>query len=317
MKKEARELVRIAKTLIAADLAEEFLREHNSGKWNHTATFPGKKKPGKRPKHINKVQRKLTRDEVDRVVVEPISFNKTDDMVVFTFKGTKGRADTYVLSKVPYADLVEGAKPPKPRKKQVWEIAEEVKEKLEAGGLRSLGGRHGKAGDWYGIAGGARAIAVGKREFLLNVFTVSINDEYTLKKPAGGWRMGESELLSKVTDKEIADAIKWAKKSPSMIEVRDKAREEYWEKGSSFVSGGMRLSSRSLKADTGDYNITVNTSDFFVPANGISMPSDEWEKALEHIDDAYWDARRDVESAIKKSLKRRARAITRDGLRLR
>jgi hypothetical protein len=74
---------------------------------------------------------------------------------------------------------------------------------------------------------------------------------------------------------------------------------------------------RTRKADAGDYTIVVNVSDFFEPANLRSMTSDEWEKALEYIDEAYWDsAMRPVENSIKKALKRRERQIIKDGLRL-
>jgi hypothetical protein len=73
---------------------------------------------------------------------------------------------------------------------------------------------------------------------------------------------------------------------------------------------------RTRKADVGDYDIVVNTGEFFTPANGRVMPVEEWEKALEYIDEAYWDARKQVNKVIHQSLKRREKAITRDGLKL-
>ena len=75
---------------------------------------------------------------------------------------------------------------------------------------------------------------------LLNVFYVSIDNEYDLKKPETRWVMDEAVLLSKVTDRMIDKAVAWVKRGPSQIQVRNAAREEYQETGDLAIVTGTR-----------------------------------------------------------------------------
>ena len=108
------------------------------------------------------------------------------------------------------------------RKPKVSERREEIARMLFSAGLRSLGTRSGKAGEFYGIKGSSRAIAVGNRDILKNVFNA-------YQAGYGGrlqtsWGMYESKLISRISDAEVTKWAKWAKDGLTMIEVRNEAR---------------------------------------------------------------------------------------------
>jgi len=233
----ARELVKLAKSLTADDLYD-FWSAYEREDWPFGAVFPGKKRPGKRPRKSGKMPR-LSEDSLLNVVDEVLTFKRLNDpeALVFTFLGTAGRPDTYVFTKVPFEEAfaAKGAKPPK---KSVAEIALDVKTKLRELGLHALGRRYGKAGEQFGFPGLARVVAVGRRDLLLNRFQVVIRNESQVRRPQESWVMAEGELLSKVTDKMLENAARWVKKGKSMVEVRDDAREKYEQEGGLVVLRG-------------------------------------------------------------------------------
>ena len=98
---------------------------------------------------------------------------------------------------------------------------EKVRGWLEEAGLRNLGERYGKAGEFYGIKGLSKVISLGKRDLLLNQFNVT-NYGYRLGE---NWINSDAELLSAVTPETVAIWARLVKQSPTMIDVRNKARE--------------------------------------------------------------------------------------------
>jgi hypothetical protein len=252
----AQELVKVAKLLVgesdgidellrrhqtsdrtgeAENLITEFVRAVKSGGWEYAAVFKGKSKPGRNPSKSYKLNPAAYSEEnVRKVVTTPVFLEQQHDRLIFTFTGTAGRTDTYVMTKVPYHELI-GA--PAPAKK-VHEIADEVKRKLREMGLPSLGQRYGKAGEFFGIHGGTRVIAVGNRDLLLNRLQVSISYPEDLKSPDTRWGMKESILLSKVDDDTLQQAVEWAKAGDTSVNLRQKVREEYQKKNSYSVVWG-------------------------------------------------------------------------------
>ena len=97
-------------------------------------------------------------------------------------------------------------------------------------GLHNQGKRHGKAGEFWGVRGSSRMIAVGAREVLQNVFFVGA--------PRYGqfdtrWLMKDSVLKTKMTEPVLRAWAAWARKGLSTKELYEKARTQ----GS--VDGGM------------------------------------------------------------------------------
>jgi hypothetical protein len=226
---------RIAKDVVALiggppvkhKLLDKFIREYNQRKWEHSALFRGKKKVGKRPTSEHQKFLRNLREQIQQTADEIIDIQIKPTLLSISFIGTKGRPDTYAFTPQPFSQVVPGARPVK-KKKYVWEIAEEVKQKLREMGLMSLGMRHGKAGEQFAHQkGDARRVAVGKRELLLNSFQAHVRDEYTLKKPDVGWRNRDAVLLSKVNDNILKKAVRWAKDSLPMKEIRERVRQEY------------------------------------------------------------------------------------------
>lgn len=230
MNSVTRELVMVAKSLMAEGEIEDFIRELKSGEYKYMAFYPGKTRPGMHPNRIVDIPAHISDDfeaQVRAVIVQLRKLDKTPDYMSLTFVGTAGRTDTYVLAKRPIQEIFQGVAVPRPR---VTQIADSVKEKLMEKGLHSLGTRYGKSGEQFGIQGGARMIAVGGRDFLLNTFMVSIDNEFSLRKPDTGWRLKKAVLLSQLKDEFIDAAVDWVKKGKTMQEVRDAAREEYMKK---------------------------------------------------------------------------------------
>lgn len=111
-----------------------------------------------------------------------------------------------------------GVKPAAPR---LVDAHAQVRQWITDTGLPSLGERYGKAGEFFGLKGGARVISLGKRDVLLNTFQVT-NYGYRLGE---SWVLAKSELISKATPELIAKWAQWVKQGPTMIEVRNKARD--------------------------------------------------------------------------------------------
>ncbi len=97
-------------------------------------------------------------------------------------------------------------------------------------GLQNLGERYGKAGTFYGYKGGARAVSVGRRDVLLNVFYAMVSRPDQVKRPDTRWENYLSELKTKMTEDTLRKWAKYVKNGPSMISVRDAARDAYNEK---------------------------------------------------------------------------------------
>lgn len=224
----AGDLVRLAREMVASDL-DDFLQAWKSGDYSYMGFYSGKTRPTKSPNNFISLQpfTQQVEERARQMVVEPKRFVKTQDYAFFTFVGTAGRTDTYLLSKKPLAELFPDAVPVR---KRVYEIAEDVKRKLSDMGLQSLGTRYGKAGEQFGEPDSARRIGIGGRDFLYNTFMVQIDDEFSFKKPTIGWRMKDVVLLSAVTDEIIEKAVAWVKAGRTMQQVRDEARNIYVRK---------------------------------------------------------------------------------------
>jgi hypothetical protein len=225
--KIAKALLKIAKDLLANDDMDELVRAIDRKDWKYYALFKGKRKPGNKPDSAGKIEQKPT--NIGRIVVKLLDFKFESESLTFTYEGSAGRVDTYVFSMEPYDVMIPTAQAPK---KKVGDIRGEIiKKLLNEHGLVSLGTRMGKAGDQFALkADSARRIAVGNREFLLNCFVAEIRHESDYKSPAGGWRMVDTVLLSKIDDRIIAKAVEWLKKGPTMVEVREDARKNWDDK---------------------------------------------------------------------------------------
>ena len=98
---------------------------------------------------------------------------------------------------------------------------------LREEGLQNLGDRYGKAGVFWGFKGGARAVAVGRRDVLLNVFFVGISRPDQIKRPDTRWEMYQAELKTKMTEEKLRKWAQFVKNGPTMIQVREAARNQY------------------------------------------------------------------------------------------
>jgi len=230
----AQELVKVARGLLAGDLISEFVNAAKDSRWKYYALFRNKKAVGKPKKSGHWSSASVTEERVRQVAITPISLDVQHDFMAFTFVGTQGLTDTYLLSEKPYHELVGGEPPPK----KVHEIAAEIKDKLVAQGLSPLGQRYGKAGEFFGIMGGSRTIAVGHRDLLLNRLQVSISHPEDVKNPDARWTMKESMLLSKVDDEVLRRAVAWVKEGTTSVALREKARQEYAQKNEYAVVFG-------------------------------------------------------------------------------
>lgn len=102
-------------------------------------------------------------------------------------------------------------------------------------GLNSQGSRYGKAGEFWGIQGSSRMIAVGRRDVLLNVFFVGIDSVVAMRRPDTRWLMKNAEYKTKMKEEVLRKWARWAKKGISTAELRKIARDEFERKGG-FVS---------------------------------------------------------------------------------
>lgn len=98
---------------------------------------------------------------------------------------------------------------------------DQVRQWIKGVGLMSLGDRYGKAGEFFGPKGGSRVISLGKRDVLLNTYQVTnYGDRF-----GESWVLVKSELISKITPDLIEKWARWVKQGPTMIEVRNDARD--------------------------------------------------------------------------------------------
>jgi hypothetical protein len=101
----------------------------------------------------------------------------------------------------------------------------QVREWILAEGMRSQGSRYGKAGEFFyapGDAAPARAISLGSRELLLNVYNITANHGRYDER----WGMSESVLITKVTPETVKKCVAWAKRGPTRKEIREKADQQ-------------------------------------------------------------------------------------------
>lgn len=93
---------------------------------------------------------------------------------------------------------------------------------LSSEGLRNLGTRYGKAGEFWGIKGNGRMLSLGRRDVMRNVFFVE-NRGYQL---GSRWTNEEIEYKSKMTENRLRKWARWAKGGYSTRELREIAREK-------------------------------------------------------------------------------------------
>ena len=107
-------------------------------------------------------------------------------------------------------------------------------------GLAEQGSRYGKAGEFWGLTGLARVIAVGRRDINLNVFYVAIDSEGAKRRPDTRWRLKDSVLKTKMTEPKLREWARWVKRGPTTKRVREEARGDYDAKGGYIaLDGGM------------------------------------------------------------------------------
>jgi len=107
----------------------------------------------------------------------------------------------------PLADQVSGRKP-----------VIDIEGILADAGLYRQGERYDKSGDFWGITGSSRMIAVGAREVMLNVFYVGIHRPEQLNRPDTRWTLYKSELKTRMTEETLRKWATWAKTStPSFV----------------------------------------------------------------------------------------------------
>lgn len=107
-------------------------------------------------------------------------------------------------------------------------------------GLRPMGERYGKAGEFFGVYGGkgSRVISLGARDLLLNEYIIQKSQHRTQFDER--WNAADSELLSKVSPELVAKWVNWVEAGPSKIDLRNSVREK---------GGGYR----SAQLTTGDH----------------------------------------------------------------
>jgi len=101
------------------------------------------------------------------------------------------------------------------------QVRDQVRQWIQDAGLVSLGERYGKAGEFFGLKGGARVISLGKRDVILNTYQVT-NYGYRFGE---NWVMLRSKMISKATPDLINSWVQLVKQGPTMIDVRNAARD--------------------------------------------------------------------------------------------
>lgn len=94
-------------------------------------------------------------------------------------------------------------------------------------GLRHLGGRYGKAGEFWGLEGHSRVISVGRRDILLNVFLISIGRDDQMNRPDTRWVLHRSEYQSRLNEDTFRQWCAWVKRGYTTADLRRLAREKY------------------------------------------------------------------------------------------
>jgi hypothetical protein len=121
-------------------------------------------------------------------------------------------------------------------RKEAADVRGEVKgqligKRLAELGLSLLGTRHGKAGEQYGTPDGARRIAVGARDMMLNYLLAEAEQAHGRWQENSRWSMWKSFSIKQVyenprRDDFLQNAANWAKEGPTMREVRQRARDD-------------------------------------------------------------------------------------------
>jgi len=116
----------------------------------------------------------------------------------------------------------------------------DIEKILSEEGLANQGSRYGKAGEFWGIAGSSRMIAVGRRDVLLNVFFVGIDSTDAIRRPDTRWLMKNNVLKTKMTEDKLRKWAKWAKQGLSTKKLREAARKLFLNEGKYVgIDGGM------------------------------------------------------------------------------
>jgi len=98
---------------------------------------------------------------------------------------------------------------------------------LKDEGLQNLGSRYGKAGVLWGIKGGARTIAVGRRDIMRNYYYVLFSNDD--RRPDARWNNKDIEYQSKMTPERLKEWIAWVKAGRTTKEVIADARRKFWD----------------------------------------------------------------------------------------
>jgi len=94
-------------------------------------------------------------------------------------------------------------------------------------GLRHLGERYGKAGEFWGMQGHSRVIAIGRRDVMVNVFLISIGRDDQVKRPDTRWTMHATKLQSQMDESTLRKWCEWVKRGYSTADLREQARKKY------------------------------------------------------------------------------------------
>ena len=127
----------------------------------------------------------------------------------------------------------------------------EIERILAEEGLRHLGDRSGKTGEFWGLPDLARVISIGRRDVLLNVYLISISRPDQLRKPDERWNLKAADYQSKITDDTLRKWAQWVKKGPTKIELRNMARERYTSQQQAGAEHPMGILDGSVRKQVG------------------------------------------------------------------
>lgn len=132
---------------------------------------------------------------------------------------------------IPYLDVFKDLRknPPTaaggtPRQPRVTDRREDVIKQLLDAGLSSMGGRYGKAGEFfaYGHEAPAWAISVGRRDVLLNYYIPEQRLSRGYVSWTGRWNLSRAELISKVSPETLNKWVAFLKKAPTREQEQEK-----------------------------------------------------------------------------------------------
>jgi hypothetical protein len=116
---------------------------------------------------------------------------------------------------------------------------ERIAEIFGAAGLHNQGARSGKAGEFWNAPGSGRAISIGKREMLANVFYISQDFDYgRFLPPDTRWNNKGSILHSKIDEPTLQKWAKWASQGMSTAEMRATTRKAIEEHAKKLTESG-------------------------------------------------------------------------------